>query len=177
MVNIGVRADSGSWNTMAIRSPRISLISSSVLPMSSSPFMMMEPVTLALSSSRPIRLNAVTDLPEPDSPTMPSVRPRHRSKLTPRTARHTPASVAKDTCRSRTCMIGSPFGAPLGPLPSSSSYWRMSSRTISLCSLETLPFDLLFFIIVFLNIRHPPFRSHVNWDQAHRADRHRSAAC
>ena len=72
MVNIGVRADSGSWNTMAIRSPRISLISSSVLPMSSSPFMMMEPVTLALSSSRPIRLNAVTDLPEPDSPTMPA---------------------------------------------------------------------------------------------------------
>ena len=114
MVNIGVRADSDPGTPWAIRSPRISLISSSVLPMSSSPFMMMEPVTLALSSSRPIRLNAVTDLPEPDSPTMPSVRPRHRSKLTPRTARHTPASVAKDTCRSRTCMIGSPFGAPWG---------------------------------------------------------------
>ena len=53
---------------------------------SSSPFMMMEPVTLALSSSRPIRLNAVTDLPEPDSPTMARISPASTSKLTSSTA-------------------------------------------------------------------------------------------
>ena len=64
---------------------------------------------------------AVTDLPEPDSPTMPKVRPRHRSKLTPRTASTLPASVAKETLRLRTLMMGSPWGAPLGPLPSRSS--------------------------------------------------------
>ena len=37
----------------------------------------------------------VTDLPEPDSPTMPSVSPRFRSKLTPSTARTVPQRVSK----------------------------------------------------------------------------------
>ena len=32
----------------------------------------------------------LTDLPEPDSPTMATVSPRLRSKLTPRTARTMP---------------------------------------------------------------------------------------
>ena len=39
----------------------------------------------------------VTDLPEPDSPTMPSVLPASRSKETPRTASTRPASEAKLT--------------------------------------------------------------------------------
>src|SRR3954465_7881394 len=46
----------------------------------------MLPVTDALSGSSPISDNAVTDLPQPDSPTSPSVSLRFRAKLTPRTA-------------------------------------------------------------------------------------------
>jgi len=34
--------------------------------------------------------SAVTDLPQPDSPTMPSVFPRSTPKLTPSTARTSP---------------------------------------------------------------------------------------
>ena len=39
--------------------------------------------------------SAVTDLPHPDSPTIPSVRPRSTEKLTPSTARTTPSRVKK----------------------------------------------------------------------------------
>ena len=44
----------------------------------------------------------VTDLPEPDSPTMHNVFPGCASKSTPRTARTLPASDGKVTVRSRT---------------------------------------------------------------------------
>ena len=37
----------------------------------------------------------VTDLPEPDSPTMPSTLPRSTANETPSTAPTTPSSVAK----------------------------------------------------------------------------------
>ncbi|MNI89200.1 hypothetical protein D3C73_1465730 [compost metagenome] len=50
----------------------------------------------------------VTDLPEPDSPTMPSVFPGMRSKSTPRTAWTTPFSELKRTFRSRTLRTASP---------------------------------------------------------------------
>src|SRR6266404_8008451 len=43
-----------------------------------------------------------TDLPEPDSPTIPRVSPRLSSKLTPSTAFTTPSSVAKYVRRSLT---------------------------------------------------------------------------
>ena len=127
MENMGVSADSGSWKTIEMDLPRKFAISSSVLPMSSSPANFTEPVTCALSSRSPMRESAVTDLPEPDSPTMPSVRPRHRSKLTLRTASTLPASVLNETLRLRTLMMGSPVGTPLGPLPSRSSFARVSS--------------------------------------------------
>ena len=119
--NIGVKADSGSWKIIEILVPRSFDISSSVLPMSSSSPSLIEPVTWALSSRRPIRDRAVTDLPEPDSPTIPRVRPPQRSKLTPRTASTRPASVLKETLRLRTERTGSPVGAPFGPFDSSSS--------------------------------------------------------
>src|SRR6185503_18815950 len=43
----------------------------------------------------PMMLSAVTLLPQPDSPTIPSVRPRSSLKSTPSTARTSPASVSK----------------------------------------------------------------------------------
>src|SRR3954447_20513054 len=45
---------------------------------------------------------AVTLLPEPDSPTMPSTSPARTVNETPSTARISPSSVLKDTRRSRT---------------------------------------------------------------------------
>src|SRR5258707_9130708 len=51
---------------------------------------------------------AQTLLPEPDSPTMPSVSPACRSKLTPSTARTGPESVRNQVRRSRTCSKGAP---------------------------------------------------------------------
>src|SRR5690242_13725422 len=53
---------------------------------------------------------AVTLLPQPDSPTIPSVRPANRSKDVPSTARTTPSSAKKCVCRSRTERIGSAIG-------------------------------------------------------------------
>src|SRR2546430_16390893 len=50
---------------------------------------------------------AVTDLPQPDSPTMASTSPARRSNETPSTARTTPSSVAKETPRSSTVSSGS----------------------------------------------------------------------
>ncbi len=49
----------------------------------------------------------VTLLPEPDSPTMPSVSPSETVNDTPSTARTTPSSVRKLTLRLRTSSSGS----------------------------------------------------------------------
>ena len=57
----------------------------------------------------------VTDLPQPDSPTMPSVLPRSSVKLTPSTDLTSPSSVGKWTRRSRTSRKA--VGAPLRPSP------------------------------------------------------------
>src|SRR5689334_8519255 len=58
---------------------------------------------------RRMTLSAVTDLPEPDSPTIPSVSPLLMNRSTPSTARTTPSSVKKCvlsplTSRSRSAM-------------------------------------------------------------------------
>src|SRR6476659_1455687 len=50
---------------------------------------------------------AVTLLPEPDSPTMPSTLPARMVNETPSTARTIPSSVRNETCRSRTSRSGS----------------------------------------------------------------------
>jgi hypothetical protein len=45
--------------------------------------------------------SAVTDLPQPDSPTTPSVVPRGTANETPSTARTVPRSVRNSVTRSR----------------------------------------------------------------------------
>ena len=52
--------------------------------------------------TRPITAMQATVLPEPDSPTMPSVLPASTEKLAPRTARTTPSGVGKLTSSSPT---------------------------------------------------------------------------
>ena len=51
--------------------------------------------------------SAVTDFPEPDSPTMPSTSPGSSVKSTPRTAWTTPSLVGKSTSRRSICRAGS----------------------------------------------------------------------
>jgi hypothetical protein len=50
-----------------------------VVPSNSSPWKRTEPVILAFLGSSPMTAIEVTDLPDPDSPTMPSVSPRRTS--------------------------------------------------------------------------------------------------
>src|SRR6266853_728451 len=50
----------------------------------------------------------VTDLPDPDSPTIPSVSPRSMQKDTPSTARTTPLRVWKDVRKSSTSSSATP---------------------------------------------------------------------
>src|SRR5260370_11019062 len=55
---------------------------------------------------RPMIAIAVTLLPEPDSPTIPTISPGLTVKETPSTARTTPSSVRNETWRSRTSSSG-----------------------------------------------------------------------
>jgi hypothetical protein len=62
----------------------------------SSPSSQISPETSALRLLySPMMPRLVTDLPEPDSPTMPSVRPRSSEKERPSTLLTTPSSVGK----------------------------------------------------------------------------------
>src|SRR6185437_2310615 len=54
--------------------------------------------------------SAVTDLPQPDSPTIPSVLPLSTVRSTPSTARTTPARVKKWVRRSSTSSSGAISG-------------------------------------------------------------------
>ena len=100
---MGLRLDMGSWKIMAILSPRILWNSSSEIFKRSLPsYKISPPSTMALLASMPIIARLVTDLPEPDSPTMASVSPLYKSNDTSRTACTLPAWVRKDITRSLT---------------------------------------------------------------------------
>ena len=103
MRSTGLSEVIGSWNTIAISAPRISRSSSSDSAVISRPRKRIEPATMRAGSSSRFMIDlAATLLPEPDSPTMPSVSPRCSVKLTPSTARTTPASVKNQVRRSLT---------------------------------------------------------------------------
>jgi hypothetical protein len=78
--------------------------------------MMTDPPTVRASRSGRRRMmeRAVTLLPQPDSPTMPSVSPLPTSNDTPPTARVTPSWVKKCVSRSRTDSKGSVMGSMRG---------------------------------------------------------------
>src|SRR6476620_11065116 len=83
-------------------------MSSSEAESSSLPANMIEPEIRALPAKRvrPITVSDETLLPEPDSPTMPSARPRSTVYETPSTALTMPSSVVKWTFRSSTSRRG-----------------------------------------------------------------------
>src|SRR3954447_16734015 len=107
-VKYGCMALSGSWKIMAILPPRSFRTCSSVAVTSSWSSSQISPVTLALlrARCRPSIASEVTLLPEPDSPTMPSVLPFSSEKVEPLTAWTMPSSVSNRTLRSLTSRNG-----------------------------------------------------------------------
>src|SRR5215469_3202598 len=94
IVYIGFSAVIGSWNTIEIRSPRTWRQSAPCPSLDRTvPSSLIEPETRAALGSRPSTERASMVLPEPDSPTMPSVSPGSMARLMPRTASTVPFSV------------------------------------------------------------------------------------
>ncbi len=91
MVIVGLSEVSGSWKIMPISLPRMWRIASSDSVLSSWPSSLMLPPTIEPPpGSRFMIDNAVIVLPQPDSPTMPSVSPGSTWSVTPSTACTTP---------------------------------------------------------------------------------------
>ena len=95
MVRTGFRDFIGSWKTMAIRDPRMRRARTSSMPRMSSPSRV---IASAVTSPGGLVTSfmmesAVTLLPEPLSPTIPSTFPGMRSNETPPTAWTVPSSV------------------------------------------------------------------------------------
>src|SRR5437870_4692534 len=104
----------GSWKIIEILLPRMWRSSSCGIFSRSCPWNRACPSIRAfLLRMRPIRVRKVTLLPEPDSPTTPSVSPGETVNETPSTALTRPSSVSKCTLRSLTSRSGS--GTPLRP--------------------------------------------------------------
>ena len=104
----GESAVMGSWKTMPTADPRIRRSASSGSVAMSCPSKAIAPEAMrpgGFGTSRKT-LMAVTDLPQPDSPTSPSVSPASRCNDTPSTACTTPSGVSKTTCRSRMSRMG-----------------------------------------------------------------------
>src|SRR6266850_1359484 len=81
-----------------------------------------------------ITLSAVTDLPEPDSPTMPSVSPLLMYRSTPSTARTTPSSVKKCVLSPLTSRSRSAMEPPVGYQRLVNSRNASSAREVSSAS-------------------------------------------
>ena len=74
---VGLSEPSGSWKIIAISAPRILRISSGVSAVRSRPPNSIEPPVMRPLRARILRIAAATvDLPEPDSPTSPTISPR-----------------------------------------------------------------------------------------------------
>jgi len=82
---------------MAMRRPRTARISAADASSSRCPSNTISPPAMRPGGDGTscITDRLVTDLPDPDSPTIPSVSPRRTSKLTPSTARTTRPSSSK----------------------------------------------------------------------------------
>ena len=106
-VRTGLRLVIGSWKIIAISLPRTRRHARSESPISSRPSSLMLPDGMRAARGRiPIAASAVTLLPQPDSPTSPSVSPARTSKLIPLTAWTIPRLVQKRTRRSSTARSG-----------------------------------------------------------------------
>src|SRR3954469_11353508 len=101
MVKAGLSEVIGSWKIIDSRAPRSSLSRAGGSFSRSSPSKRTSPARMRPGGcgTSPMMLSAVTLLPQPDSPTIPSVRPRSTLKSTPSTARTSPSSESKTVVR------------------------------------------------------------------------------
>ncbi len=85
----------GSWKTIPMSRPRRRSSSRSGRAVRSRPSKRMEPATISACGRgcRPMIDSAVIDLPEPDSPTIPTVVLVGTAKLTPSTAWRVPSGT------------------------------------------------------------------------------------
>ena len=103
----------GSWNTIPIFWPRMPRSSSGDSFSRSWPSKMTSPsIRACLRVTRPMIVRNETLLPDPDSPTTPSVCPGYTENETPSTALTSPSSVGKWTFRFRTSSSGSATAPP-----------------------------------------------------------------
>ncbi|VDH00550.1 Uncharacterised protein [Lysinibacillus sphaericus] len=107
IVIVGFNDVIGSWKIIEISLPRIFCISRSDNFVKSFPSNRISPFLNSELDSGNNRMMdfVVTDLPEPDSPTIASVSPLFKSKFTPRIAFTSPANVWKESSKSLTCNI------------------------------------------------------------------------
>ena len=98
----------GSWKTMAIWVPQKWRRSALDSERTSLPSKLTPPVMFAVRGRMFMIERTSTDLPEPDSPTMPSVSPRSRVNETSSTARKSPRVVQNSVVRCSTSRIGPP---------------------------------------------------------------------
>ena len=96
----GLRAVIGSWKTMATRLPRRPRSCRGVSFEMALSATIVSPVIRAVFGSSPRAVVAVTDLPEPDSPTRATTSPGLTARETPLTAWTRPNSVRKLTSSS-----------------------------------------------------------------------------
>jgi hypothetical protein len=113
MVMTGLREVMGSWKIIAIRAPRSLRSAGSGSVSRSCPSKRMRPDrTFRLSGGkRPMIVLAVTDLPDPDSPTMHRISPRCSRSETSRTAWARSPASGRSTVRPSISSSGSLIGA------------------------------------------------------------------
>src|SRR6185369_4078852 len=106
-VMTGLSAVIGSWKIIDMRVQRRSRSRSSLAARTFSPSSRISPpVGFSALASRPITVKAITDLPEPDSPTRQTISPGLTVKLTFSTAWMRSAPAGSATVRLRTSRTG-----------------------------------------------------------------------
>src|SRR5258706_7901865 len=132
MVKAGLSDVIGSWKIIEMRSPRTARIRAAGSASRFAPSKRISPAAMrpgGLATS-PMMESAVTLLPQPDSPTSPSVRPASSVKLTSSTALKVPASVAKEVVRPRTSRSGLTVGSALGALGLEARHLGVDHRAV-----------------------------------------------
>ncbi len=115
MVSTGFSVADGSWKTMAISRPRTWRSSAGFSPTSSRPSSLTEPEAMRPGGSiRPRIEKPVTLLPEPDSPTSPTISPASSENDTSLTARRGPRRVANSVERPSTASSGALIASASG---------------------------------------------------------------
>src|ERR1700716_2011036 len=113
-VMTGLSAVIGSWKIIDMRVQRSSLSRVSPAARMFSPSSRISPsVGFSALASRPMTVKAITDLPEPDSPTRQTISPGLTVKLTFSTAKSRSPPLGKATLRSRTSRTGWGFASAI----------------------------------------------------------------